>query len=788
MNFWHFLPSGVEPGPALPGSYDAWLVALSFSLAILGSLAALSVLGRLRLLSTPGRRLVWLSAGSFAMGSGIWAMHFTGMLAFSMPAPMRFLLVPTVASFVPAVVGSYVALYTLSLQRTDRRSMLLAAGAVAGAIAAMHFVGMEAMIVEGAMMLYEPRLFALSVVVAYLLALTALCVRIVVEDFTRNTRRISAAWAQPIAATVMGAAVAGMHYTAMAAARFVADVHTHAPADALFVAPTSMSLAVGALGAIIAGLTIAGVAVDRRLGDASQAVMESKLRHRTVVEHIRDGLIVVADGGRIQSVNPAASRIFGYEVDELVGTQLSRILPWDTDSLAGYVDALSDASGIHRDGSPVALQITGHELRVGRTLATTLIVRCRDELETLERRLRRLAAAVEYTEEAIVILDADLRIVYVNPGFERKFTAAARGAIGKEASVALGVATDSMTYQGIKDALARSTVWQGRVVSTRRDGRDRQIDVSISPVRNEINIVTSFVVFLRDMTEKLSVERQLHQAQRLESIGQLAAGIAHEINTPAQFVADNIHFLNDNFAGLLRVLRRYRELLDPTAENRSWQERHAIMEETSSAVDLDFVCKEIPRALAEAEEGISRVASIVRAMKEFSHPGSGHLEPADLNAAIKSTITVCRNRWKYVADLDLELADDLPLVPCQVSELNQVFLNLIVNAADALAESPPEGQKGRIVVATRLVDGQVEISVRDNGPGIPDTSTSRIFEPFFTTKTVGKGTGQGLAIARDTVVNKHGGTLTFDSLPGVATTFRIRLPLRQSDAAAALRG
>jgi PAS domain S-box-containing protein len=784
LNFWHFLPGGAVPGPALEGAYDAWLVALSFSLAILGSLAALSVLGRLRLLSKPTARFAWLSAGSVAMGSGIWAMHFTGMLAFSMPTPMTFLLVPTVASFVPAVLGSYVALYTLSRQRTDSRSMLLAAAAFAAAIATMHFVGMEAMIADGAMMFYEPRFFALSVVVAYLLALTALYVRIVLEESVKSARTVPAFWVQPIAATVMGTAVAGMHYTAMAAAQFVADVHSHAPADALLVAPTSMSLAVGAVGAIIAVLTIAGVAVDRRLGDASQAVIESKLRHRAVVEHIRDGLIVVADDGRIQSVNPAAARIFGYPVDELVGTPLNRILPCDAGALASYVDALADASGIQRDGSPIALQITGHELRVGRTLATTLIVRCRDELETLERRLRRLAAAVEYTEEAIVILDADLRIVYVNPGFERKFTAAARGAIGKDASVALGIAIESTTYQGIKDALARSTVWQGRVVASRRDGRDRQIDVSISPVRNEINLVTSFVLFLRDMTEKLSVERQLHQAQRLESIGQLAAGIAHEMNTPAQFVADNIHFLSDNFAGLLKVLRSYRELLDPGAGNKSWQQRRMIMEELGSAVDLDFVCKEIPRALAEAEEGIGRVASIVRAMKEFSHPGSGNLEPADLNAAIKSTITVCRNRWKYVADLELDLADDLPLVPCQVSELNQVFLNLIVNAADALAESPPASEKGRIVVATRVVDGQVEVSVRDNGPGIPETLAARIFEPFFTTKTVGKGTGQGLAIARDTVVIKHRGTLTFDSLPGVATTFRIRLPLLQADAAA----
>jgi PAS domain S-box-containing protein len=540
-----------------------------------------------------------------------------------------------------------------------------------------------------------------------------------------------------------------------------------------------MAVAIVALCALIALLTMAGVAVDRRLKDASDAIAEGTLRHNAVVQHMRDGLIVVTESGRIQSVNPAATSIFGYGARELLGEPLNRIVPLEDENLASYVDTLRDAVGTHKDGSNIALQIGGHLLHVGQHRATTLMVRIRDEVETLERRLRRLAAAVEYTEEAILIMDADLRVVYMNPGFARTFAGTVRNSIGCDASVALGIGTDSQVYRSIKDALARSMVWQGRLVTTRRDGSSRQIDMSVSPVRNEINLVTNFVAFLRDMTDKLAVERQLHQSQRLESIGQLAAGIAHEINTPAQFVADNIRFLSNSFGPLLKVLGSYRELLGPDGDANSWKERRERIDELSSAVDFDFVCEEVPRALAEAEEGVSRIASIVRAMKEFSHPGSGSYEPADVNAAIRSTVTVCRNRWKYVAELDLDLAEDLPLVPCYITDLNQVFLNLIVNAADALAESRPEDDKGRIVVATRLAGDQVEISIRDNGPGIPESLAPRIFEPFFTTKSVGKGTGQGLAISRDTVVNKHRGTLTFESLPGVATTFRIRIPLQQ---------
>ncbi len=779
MYFWHFLPH--QDGPTLSGSYDLGLVALSLVVAVLGALAALSVMTRLRLLSSTFARRGWLAAGSVAMGSSIWAMHFTGMLAFDLPTRVTFSLLPTLVSVIPAVVGSAIALSAIATRIPARGAMRLSAAAFAAAIGTMHFVGMEAMHVEGATMAYDPLLFLLSIAVAYGLSLMAVHIRALVEGSGQSAATpIPSGWTNPVAATVMGCAVAGMHYTAMAAATFVSDPGALAAQPFDSVSQTTMALAIVVVGSIIAFLTILGATVDRKLKEASQRIDENRQQHRAVTDRMRDGLIVVSHDGVIQSLNPAAERIFGYSASELTGLGMDRIMPLGGEGLESYLNSNTDAEGLHKNGSPVSLQITGHSIRVGRTAATTLIVRARDEMDTLERRLRRLAAAVEYTDEAIAIIDADLRIVYVNPGFVRLFKGNERRLLGSEAFAAFGLDADSESSRNIKDALGRTRVWQGRFTAVGRDGQRRQMDVSISPVRNEINLVTSFVVFLRDMTEKLTFERQLHQAQRLESIGQLAAGVAHEINTPAQFVADNIRFLNENFAALLRGLRGYHELLQPDAGAKSWDERRATVSAMSKSLDLDFVCEEIPRALAEAEEGVSRIASIVRAMKEFSHPGTGKFEPADINAAMRSTATVCRNRWKYVAELEFDLAQDLPLVPCHISDLNQVFLNLIVNAADAMAESATEGTKGRITVSTQVVGDQVEITVRDNGPGIPETLAPRIFEPFFTTKGVGKGTGQGLAISRDTVVNKHGGTLTFDSLPGVATTFRVRIPLRQS--------
>jgi len=205
-----------------------------------------------------------------------------------------------------------------------------------------------------------------------------------------------------------------------------------------------------------------------------------------------------------------------------------------------------------------------------------------------------------------------------------------------------------------------------------------------------------------------------------------------------------------------------------------------ILHDAIQNADLEYLMTEIPRALQQSLEGAERVSKIVRAMKEFSHPGIEEKKPIDLNHALETTITVARNEWKYVADIELELDSTLPLVPCFPGELNQVFLNLLVNAAQAIGEIVDRGkdEKGRILVSTRQQGGVVEIRVGDTGPGIPEEIQQRIFEPFFTTKEVGKGTGQGLAIAHDTIVKKHDGQLFLESTVGKGATFIMQLPLK----------
>ncbi|MCB9858832.1 MAG: ATP-binding protein [Phycisphaeraceae bacterium] len=274
------------------------------------------------------------------------------------------------------------------------------------------------------------------------------------------------------------------------------------------------------------------------------------------------------------------------------------------------------------------------------------------------------------------------------------------------------------------------------------------------------------------------LQDELVHAQKMESIGQLAAGIAHEINTPIQYIGDNTRFAAESYEGLFRIVDEYAKQLDPTIEARPWQERAQALQQLLDDLDIEFLKDEIPKAMAQSLEGVKRVSEIVQAMKSFSHPG-GEKSPADLNKAIESTVTVCKNRWKYVAEVDLQLDESLPPVPCFVSEINQVILNLVVNAADAIAEANKNEQStnGLITVTTRRNGDWAEICVSDTGTGIPDEVQRKIFDPFFTTKAVGSGTGQGLSISHDVVVNKHNGTIKVDSEPGEGTTFYIRLPL-----------
>jgi PAS domain S-box-containing protein len=314
------------------------------------------------------------------------------------------------------------------------------------------------------------------------------------------------------------------------------------------------------------------------------------------------------------------------------------------------------------------------------------------------------------------------------------------------------------------------------------DGETRFLGLTLNWISAPEEGIDELLIIGSDVTERELLGQQLRQAQKLEAIGQLAAGIAHEINTPTQYVGDNTRFLQESWPSFNELLAVAREIRQEGAtaaiSSPTLQKFDALVQ----AADFEYLQTEIPRAIEQSLDGIQRVTKIVRAMKDFSHPGSEEKNSIDLNKTIETTITVARNEWKYVAELETHFDLQLPLVLCHAGELNQVILNLLVNAAHAITQAVGDDsqRKGKIVVSTAHDQDWAEISICDNGAGIPEAVRSRVFEPFFTTKPVGKGTGQGLALAHTAIVRRHAGKLWFDSELGKGTTFYIRLPLGQA--------
>jgi PAS domain S-box-containing protein len=378
-----------------------------------------------------------------------------------------------------------------------------------------------------------------------------------------------------------------------------------------------------------------------------------------------------------------------------------------------------------------------------------------------ERSNAELAAIVESADAAILSRDSSGKVVTWNAGAEHVYGYTAEEMIGRNVEI-LFPADRAREDKEITDTVGRGqSITHLETVRINKRGEPVPVLLSASPIRNRAGEVMGTAYVVWDMTQLKLLQQQLAQAQKLESLGQLAAGIAHEINTPVQYIGDNVQFLSDAFQDLFRVI-------EPQT--------------SAAAVDVDvaYLRGEIPKAIAQMQEGVDRVAGIVRAMKRFSHPGPAEKIPADINQAIESTVLVSRNEWKYVADLTTEFDAEMPPVPCIIGEFNQVILNLIVNATHAITDVvKASGGKGEIRISTRKKGDFAEIRVSDTGGGIPEAIQSKVFDPFFTTKAVGKGTGQGLAIAHSVIVQKHRGTIRFESETGKGTTFVIQLPLAE---------
>jgi PAS domain S-box-containing protein len=420
----------------------------------------------------------------------------------------------------------------------------------------------------------------------------------------------------------------------------------------------------------------------------------------------------------------------------------------------------------------------------GKLVGSVHVARDITDRKRVEMELRRTNEELDLLVNSIgsIIIGVSIkdRITHWNPVAEEMIGIKSGDIVGRRL---VGCSIDwdwRRIYEAISSSVSEDrTVRLDDVKYRRRDGKEGLLGLSINPLKRGGEVLVGFIILGRDLTEQRKLETQLLQARKLEAIGQLAAGVAHEINSPMQYVGDNLKFMTRALHDIINLQKSFVSQMDSASSGNDYREVAVSLLERMKAIDLEYLMQELPRAAEQSLDGVTRVSRIVQSMKAFAHPGTGSKLPANINKSIESTATVSRNEWKYDCDLSLELDPALPDVPCFEAELNQVVLNLIVNAVDAIRDvkATKAEFQGAIKIRTGVEDGYAIISIADNGTGIPGVIREKIFDPFFTTKEVGKGTGQGLAISHSIIVDKHGGSLDFESETGKGTVFIIKLPL-----------
>ena len=531
--------------------------------------------------------------------------------------------------------------------------------------------------------------------------------------------------------------------------------------------------------------------------------MESIRLLAAAIEHAGDSVIVCDIDHRIQYVNPSFTRVTGYSADEVVGQPSSilrskRLAPDFYESIWASVGNGSIWSGrvtnARKDGTDYHAELTFSPIRDDRGRVVQYVGVQRDITEQIqfeqkmkeafdkvERSHRENALILRAVSAALIRTDALGRVLLWNEPAERLFGIPQGDICGRRFwDCPIPWDWDELRAHVETCRASRGTVNLKEFKCCDCEDNGRYLDLMIAPVIEDDNKESGFLLHCIDVTDQRLLQMQLTQALKLESIGQLSAGIAHEINTPTQYVGDNLRFLQEATEELSQLLVIHEQIVDIAEQADVATELTATSRRLEKELDIDYLKEEIPRAIEQALEGVSRVAKIVRSMKEFSHPGSTEKSEINLNHAIETTLTVCRNEWKYVAEIQLDLETDMAPVACLPGELNQTILNMVVNASHAIAEKlgPNPTSLGTIRIQTRTDGDWVEIRIADSGMGIPKAIRHRVFDPFFTTKQVGKGTGQGLAMTHSVIVDKHQGTIDVESREGEGATFIVRIPRR----------
>ena len=556
-------------------------------------------------------------------------------------------------------------------------------------------------------------------------------------------------------------------------------------------------------------------------------------RYGLILHAAGEGILGLDPAGRVMFANPAAERLLGYSGEQMSGQGLTSLLGQDEgqtgesppaapgivaacrggcgDSGQGrtilrgdgqtlpidyYVGPIIENGTV--DGAVLMIRDATLRLQYEWTLAnqqkelerqvaerTAQLVRAAEIRAHTEAALRasreRLKGITDSLVEGVVVVDRNGRLAFANPSARHLLESDDLGEIEGHALDDLMRLRTRSGEVGFAESPFRTVLEDGRTPIDNdatfllASGRALPVAYSSAPLSDE-TIGRGVIISFRDIGVLKLAQHETMQSARLASIGQLAAGIAHEINTPIQYIGDNLRYLAEALNKLTGVIEAGRTLAQAAAAMPELEQAVAQFEQVIGKTKISRLLGELPDAVAESLDGVGQIGRIVLSMKEFSHPGTTAKTATDINRALESTLTVSRNSWKHVAEVERAFDPALPPVICHAGEMNQVFLNLILNAAQAI-ESSGNPLPGRITITTRTDGEWVEVRVTDSGTGIPPAIRERLFDPFFTTKPVGKGTGQGLAICRDVVTVKHGGTIEAGGEPGQGAEFIVRLPL-----------
>jgi PAS domain S-box-containing protein len=524
-------------------------------------------------------------------------------------------------------------------------------------------------------------------------------------------------------------------------------------------------------------------------------LMDIEKKYKNIFENAREGIFQSTLEGQYLSLNPAMARIFGFDSPEEMRTAFTDIgkqmyvHPEDRraiidEGLAKGIVMAREVPLRRKDCSVFWAELKGRVVRdaegyfkyfEGFVEDVSERRRFVEELAQSEKRFRSL---VETMSQGLVQIDPHGVLTYCNDHFCEL--------VGMPRDQMLGRALESLIHSDDKGTLG----WL--LKSDFGSEAQRHLDIRFCKGTSHVfTIVTAvqlsaakgdeggFWLLVMDVTQRKLLEAQLLQTQKLEAIGQLAAGIAHEINTPTQYVLNNMWFIKEAIEQIHAAIARHEEFFARVSAETSLTGGVAELRARDLDQQIAFYLEELPAAISETLQGLERITAIVGSVKQFAHPGHEMQRDVDVNALVENTVNLSRNEWKYVADLSMDLDPELPAVSCQMQEIGQVLLNLVINAAHAIVDAGDgkDDVRGSIHISTRRKGEWAEIRVQDTGTGIPEHAQPHIFEPFFTTKPVGTGTGQGLFIAHRSVVKHHGGNISFETQAGQGTTFVITLPL-----------